>query len=123
MNANQVLIAIPATAMLGQVGMLAVGNRLDIAYTVAIDFNEDEEGKPAESPVTTFLSLQNLEVKGLLRRQPPTEEGNALLRPDAILLAVSPQDALVEPRVDLGLACFPEGLQLLIRERLDHRWV
>lgn len=95
MNANQVLIAIPATAMLGQVGMLAVGNRLDIAYTVAIDFNEDEEGKPAESPVTTFLSLQNLEVKGLLRRQPPTEEGNALLRPDAILLAVSPQDALV----------------------------
>ncbi|MBX2996939.1 MAG: Flp pilus assembly protein CpaB [Caldilineaceae bacterium] len=92
---DQVLIAIPATAMLGQVGMLAVGNRLDIAYTVAIDFNQSEEEKPEESPVTTFLSLQNLEVKALLRRQPPTDEGSAMLRPDAILLAVSPQDALV----------------------------
>lgn len=95
MNANEVLIAIPATAILGQVGMVAVGNRLDIAYTVAIDFDQAEGETSEESPVTTFLSLQNLEIKGLLRRQPPTEEGNALLRPDAILLAVSPQDALV----------------------------
>jgi Flp pilus assembly protein CpaB len=95
MNANEVLVAIPATAMLGQVGMVAVGSRLDIAYTVAIDFDQEEEDQPEESPVTTFLSLQNLEVKGLLRRQPPTEEGNALLRPDAILVALSAQDALV----------------------------
>jgi hypothetical protein len=26
----------------------------------------------------------------------------------------------VKPRVDLGLARFPEGLQLLVRERLYH---
>jgi hypothetical protein len=95
MNADQVLIAIPATAILGQVGMLAVGNHLDIAYTVAIDFDQAEEEASTEAPMTTFLSLQNLEVKGLLRRQPPTEESSALMRPDAILLAVSPQDALV----------------------------
>jgi len=31
-----------------------------------------------------------------------------------------PQDTLVKPRVDLGLPRFPEGLQLLVRERLYH---
>lgn len=31
-----------------------------------------------------------------------------------------PKDALVKPRVDLGLARFPKGLQLLVRERLYH---
>jgi pilus assembly protein CpaB len=102
-NANEVLVAVPASALLGQVGMLAVGNHVDSAYTVAIDFNPEADQQPEESPVTTFLSLQNLEVKGLLRRQPPMEEGNALLRPDAVLLAVSPQDALVlKHLVDTG---------------------
>lgn len=43
--------------------------------------------------MTTFLSLQNLEVKGLLRRS-AAEEGIDP-RPDAVLLAVSPQEALI----------------------------
>ena len=34
-----------------------------------------------------------------------------------------PQDALVKPRVDLGLSRFPESFQLLIRERLYHSGV
>ncbi len=105
MKSNEVLLAVPATAILGQTGMLAVGDRIDLAYTVAIDFDSavaDAERQDAE-PVTTFLSLQNLEIKGLLRRQPSTEETTSLLRPDALLLAVSPQDALViKHLVDTG---------------------
>ena len=103
MNPNEVLIAVPASALLGQVGMLAVGHHIDLAYTVAIDFDAAEGEQQQAEPVTTFLSLQNLEVKGLLRRQPPTEENSGLLRPDAVLLAVSPQDALVlKHLVDTG---------------------
>lgn len=102
MKPNEVLIAVPANAILGQVGMLAVGDHIDLAYTVAIDFDQNEEAQEDE-PVSTFLSLQNLEVKGLLRRQPTAEETSGLLRPDAILLAVSPQDALViKHLVDTG---------------------
>lgn len=103
---NEVLVAVPANAILGQTGMLAIGDRIDLAYTVAIDFDtEVTEAEKQEDiqPATTFLSLQNLEVKGLLRRQPSTEETTALMRPDAILLAVPPQDALViKHLVDTG---------------------
>ena len=91
--------------MLGQIGMLAVGDHIDIAYTVSYDFNvaNDEEETTDAQPATTFLSLQNLEVKGLLRKQPPTDETAALLGPDALLLAVSPQDALVlKHLIDIG---------------------
>lgn len=103
---NEVLISVPASAMLGQIGMLAVGDHIDIAYTVSYDFNikeEEEEETTNAQPATTFLSLQNLEVKGLLRKQPPTDETAALLGPDALLLAVSPQDALVlKHLIDIG---------------------
>lgn len=93
MDPDNVLVAIPATALLGQLGMLTVGNHIDIAYTGEFDY-ETEKGKSANGEVlTTFLSLQNLEVKGVMRRSPP-EEGIAL-QPDAFLLAVSPQEALI----------------------------
>jgi Flp pilus assembly protein CpaB len=101
---NEVLISVPASAMLGQIGMLAVGDHIDIAYTVSYDFNvTDEEETTNAQPATTFLSLQNLEVKGLLRKQATTNETTALLGPDALLLAVSPQDALVlKHLIDIG---------------------
>lgn len=102
---NEVLISVPASAMLGQIGMLAVGDHIDIAYTVSYDFNvnDDEEETTNAQPATTFLSLQNLEVKGLLRKQPPTDDASTLLGPDAVLLAVSPQDALVlKHLIDIG---------------------
>lgn len=35
----------------------------------------------------------------------------------------APQDAAVHPRVDPRPAGFPEGLQLLVRKGLDHRYV
>lgn len=104
-SANEVLISVPASAILGQVGMLSVGDHIDIAYTVSFDFNitDDDNETTDAPPSTTFLSLQNLEVKGLLRRQAPTEDSTAILGPDAVLLAVSAQDALVlKHLIDIG---------------------
>ncbi|MCB0114337.1 MAG: hypothetical protein KDD84_09615 [Caldilineaceae bacterium] len=104
-SADHVLISIPASAILGQIGMLSVGDHIDIAYTVSFDFNvnnDDEETTDAQ-PATTFLSLQNLEVKGLLRKQSPTDDTTKILGPDALLLAVTSQDALVlKHLIDIG---------------------
>lgn len=102
MNPNEVLVTVPADALLSQLNMLAVGNRIDIAYTAEVTIPEEKlltagaaaSDKEAGTPTqTAFLSLQNLEVKGLLRRS-TTEEALAQ-RPEAILLAVSPQEALI----------------------------
>lgn len=92
MDSDQVVIAMPATTLMGELGMLTVGGRIDIAYTNEFEFTQ-EGTEDVEDRMTTFLSLQNLEVKGLLRRS-AAEEGIDP-RPDAVLLAVSPQEALI----------------------------
>jgi Flp pilus assembly protein CpaB len=102
MNVNEVLVTVPADALLSQLNMLAVGNRIDIAYTAEVTIPEEkllaagvstDDKEPGTPTQTAFLSLQNLEVKGLLRRA--TGEEALAQRPEAILLSVSPQEALI----------------------------
>lgn len=93
MNPDEVLVTIPAIAMAGQLGLLSVGQHIDIAYTGEFAYT-DENGVVADDSIpTTFLSLQNLEIKGLMSRS-ITKEGISPV-PDAILLAVAPQEALI----------------------------
>jgi Flp pilus assembly protein CpaB len=94
MDPDKVLIAIPAEALLGQVGLLTVGARIDIAYSSELTQLAASGSLDRNAARTTFLGLQNLEIKGLLRSK-ASKESPALFQPDAILLAVSPQDALV----------------------------
>lgn len=93
MDPDQVLITVPAAALLSQLNMLSVGNHIDIAYTSAFHYDEESQKSGEDEVLTSFLSLQNLEVKGLLRHT-AAEEG-IKTSPDAILLAVSPQEALI----------------------------
>ncbi len=94
MESDQVLVAIPASSLLGQIGMLSVGAHIDLAYTGEFDFNSQVNAAARENVQTTFLSLQNLEVKGLIKQATP-DERKGILTPRAILLAVSPQEALI----------------------------
>ncbi|RMH38549.1 MAG: Flp pilus assembly protein CpaB [Gammaproteobacteria bacterium] len=99
---DEVLVAVPASALMSSLNLLSVGDHVDLAYTVALEYT-DKETEEIKSTTAAFLSLQNLEVKGLVRSQPPTEEGGALLKPDAVLLAVRQQDALVlKYLIDIG---------------------
>jgi Flp pilus assembly protein CpaB len=106
MDKSLVLMAIPSTALLGNLGMLKVGDRVDIAYTTDLEakilsktsgqvMTEEEQAKADENkdviPVT-FFSLQNIEIKGLASFVLPTE--GVVVAPDAVLVAVNPQDAL-----------------------------
>lgn len=93
MKQDEVLVTVPTVALAGQLGLLSVGQHIDIAYTGEFAY-KNENGEVAENPIpTAFLSLQNLEIKGLLSRA-VVKEG-MISAPDAILLAVAPQEALI----------------------------
>lgn len=93
MNPNEVLITMPTSALAGQLGLLSVGMHIDIAYTSELGY-EDENGEVSnDKTLTTFLSLQNLEIKGLMSRAVAKE--GIIPVPDAILLSVDPQEALI----------------------------
>ncbi|MBP7964334.1 MAG: hypothetical protein KBG20_18330 [Caldilineaceae bacterium] len=110
MDNSQVLMAIPSTSLLGNLGMLQVGNRVDIAYTsdLSVKFLDETSDQPVDDETqsqsqsqasqntiaVTFFSLQNIEIKGLASFA-IGKEASAVVAPDAILVAVNPQDALV----------------------------
>lgn len=93
MNQNEVLVAVPSITLAGQLGLLSVGQHIDIAYTGEFSQQDENDEVSNRMTPTTFLSLQNLEIKGMLSRQ-ISADGIAS-SPDAILLAVAPQEALI----------------------------
>ncbi|MCL4835415.1 MAG: hypothetical protein KJZ86_23450 [Caldilineaceae bacterium] len=93
MNRDEVLVAMPTAALAGQLGLLAIGQHVDIAYTSEFDYTDENGQVSNDKTLTTFLSLQNLEIKGLMSRS-IAKEGIIPL-PDAILLSVAPQEALI----------------------------
>ena len=88
LSQDQVLIAVPATMLMGRLNMLSSGDHIDLAYSQALTFEKD-----AEPVMTTFLTLQNLEIKGILYQK--KADGAIQGEPTAFLLAVSPQEALI----------------------------
>lgn len=120
MTEEQVLIAFPAGDLMSQIGVLKPGDHVDLLVT--FDFPVSEVG--SVSPVSggssqslntrmTFVVLQNLTIAAIVGGQPPvvaqpstgllgagstTTSANTALtnkNPEALLLTVSPQDALV----------------------------
>jgi Flp pilus assembly protein CpaB len=93
MNPDEVLVTVPTIALAGQLGLLSVGQHIDIAYTGEFAYKDENGEVTSDSAPTTFLSLQNLEIKGLLSRS--IAKDGISPAPDAILLAVAPQEALI----------------------------
>jgi len=93
MNQNEVLVAVPSITLAGQLGLLSVGQHIDIAYTGEFSQQDENDEVSNRTTPTTFLSLQNLEIKGMLSRQISAD--GITSSPDAILLAVAPQEALI----------------------------
>lgn len=111
---SDVLVAIPSNALMANLGLLSVGDHVDIAYTsdflqsdILADAAQDlasneDKGQKDVTVAVTFMSLQNLEVRAL-----PSlaigEDAAAVSNPEAIVLAVKPQDALIlKYLVDIG---------------------
>lgn len=101
---GEVLMAFPAEDLMSQVDVLKPGDHVDFLFTynLPVDretdiFSRSEEGtavavegeEEGENETVTFDLLQNVTIAAIVGG---TEEDN---RPNALLLTVSPQDALV----------------------------
>jgi pilus assembly protein CpaB len=103
---EEVLMAIPAQDLMSRVGVLKPGDHVDLLFTLEFPVNRGippaagaENGgavTPAnqEDEPATFNVLQNLTISAIVAGQTPTG-GADQAAPSALLLTVSPQDALV----------------------------
>lgn len=103
---DQVLMAYPASDLLSRVGVLKPGDRVDLLFSVRVDPNRvlavagarqgvtPGVGGSGEMEVATFNALQNVTISAVVAAVPGGDKAASAL-PQAILLTVSPQDALV----------------------------
>lgn len=97
LDADQVLMAFPAGDLMSRVGVLKPGDRVDLLFT--LDFPVDSAAVTAEGEEvaqagteeepSTFALLESVSIAAIVTGG---EQGAA---PQALLLTVSPQDALV----------------------------
>ncbi len=102
MPEDYVIVALPATDLLSQSNILRPGDKVDIMVSV------DTGGNAARGSMVTLDSLQNVVIQGILASKISDVKSGAfggkstnkktaiqMPPPDGLLIAVSPQDALV----------------------------
>jgi len=93
MKEGTVVMAFPARDLMSTIGILQPGDKVDILFSLDI-----EGGKEGEGGLVTFDALQNLEITAIVmspEKQASGIRGGEKARPQALLLALEPQDALV----------------------------
>ncbi|MBM4429839.1 MAG: Flp pilus assembly protein CpaB [Chloroflexi bacterium] len=105
---DKVLMAFPAQDLMSQVGVLKPGDHVDLLFSLDFPVNRGveefllAEGEAAESGATggtqeeeqaTFNLLQNVTIAAIVTRKTPT--GGEAGVSEALLVTVSPQDALL----------------------------
>ncbi|MGL4649523.1 MAG: Flp pilus assembly protein CpaB [Caldilineaceae bacterium] len=114
---DEVLMAIPAMDVLSRVQVLKPGDRVDVLTSITFKVkNEGATDDEEEEVQATFFVLQNIAVAGLtgaIYAPRQTAEGGSMLGgaeevvaanvPDAVLLTLTPQDALaLKYAIDAG---------------------
>jgi len=102
---DQVLMAFPASDLLSRSAILKPGDRVDFLFSFDLPVDRGtnfvpgmratgttEEGEEVETELVTFDLLQNVAIAALVGEQ---GEGGAAAPPNALLLVINPQDALV----------------------------
>lgn len=112
---NEVLMAFPADDLMSKVGVLKPGDHVDLLVTfnfpvpalaAATEGGQVVAGTGEEHTMVTFSLLENLTIAAVVGGEQQTTTGSVLgaggaqsaqtpKNPDALLLTVSPQDALV----------------------------
>jgi pilus assembly protein CpaB len=93
LSEGQVLMAIPANDLMSKVGVLKAGDHVDLLFSLTFpDTTAGAEG--GEEQLMTFNLLQNVTIAALVAGQ-TTTGGTAQGNPEALLLTIDPQDALV----------------------------
>jgi len=114
---DEVLMAVPARDLMSSVGVLKAGDHVDVLVSlefpadwsrgIASDSTTSRSGGSSDEELATFSVLENIQIAGIIGGEASTEETTkgtlstgaapraAARSPDAILLTLSPQDALV----------------------------
>ncbi|MFC2029567.1 Flp pilus assembly protein CpaB [Chloroflexota bacterium] len=87
---GEVLMAFPAQDLMSRIPVLKPGDHVDLLFT--LNFILEGEGAEADEEQVTFDMLQNVTIAALVGAQ--NDDGTVEGQPEAILLTVSPQDAL-----------------------------
>lgn len=105
---DEVLMAFPAQDLMSRVGVLKPGDHVDLLFSLDFPVNRGiaallEEGEKGtgegaaaaqKEEQATFNLLQNITIAAIVAGRTPTG-GSEVRAPEAILLTVTPQDALV----------------------------
>jgi pilus assembly protein CpaB len=95
MDEDQVAMAFPAEDLMSSNYLLQAGDHVDVLFSVEVTVQDEDEGE-----LITFNALQNLEVAAVIKPRgldtnTSVNTGLRDTRPEAIVFALDPQDALV----------------------------
>lgn len=88
---DRVLMALPAVDLMSRIDVLKPGDHVDLLFSLEFPATGTAAGAGGEEKQVTFNLLQNLTIAAVVA--PPGQAAGAA--PQALLLTVSPQDALV----------------------------
>lgn len=92
---DEVLMAIPASDLMSHVNVLKPGDHVDLLFSLEFPAETVARGATTtEEKQVTFSLLQNLTIAAIIGGGASAESGQAGV-PQALLLTVNPQDALV----------------------------
>ncbi len=127
LSEDQVLMAFPADDLMSRVGVLQPGDHVDLLFSLEVPVGSGlpagEEEEAPEDVLVAFSVLQNVTLAAIVGGGPVGEQ------PDAILLTISPQDALVlkylsdaGATMDIVLRA-PGAEQPFVTEPVDVDWL
>jgi len=92
MDPKKVLVALPAADLLSQLDIIRAGDRVDLMFS----FVPSKVSASLDSLLVTAMVLQDVRVAAVIHARPadPTKSGTTTGAPQALLLALDPQDAL-----------------------------
>jgi pilus assembly protein CpaB len=107
---EQVLMAVPAQDLLSRVGVLKPGDHVDVLFSLDFPSNRGvaATGDDDDEEQATFALLENVTIAALVGDPTVVEESvdrtsGAVIVPQAVLVTISPQDALaVKYMIDAG---------------------
>jgi pilus assembly protein CpaB len=95
---DQVLMAFPAEDLMSRSGVLKPGDHIDLLFSLQFPTNRTPAGLTTtgggEKDQVTFNLLQNVVIAAVVGSEPAAGQ-TTTASPDALLLTVTPQDALV----------------------------
>lgn len=113
---DQVLMALPADDLMSRIGLLQPGDLVDLLVSLEVPMDgglalspipaegaaEGGVDPDTEEDLATFCMLQGVEIVSLVAQESPqpsslpaTQEAEGVTDPEAILVALNPQDALI----------------------------